>query len=1171
MKKNLLTFLLMLVGMTAFAQWDNPYNWRLDYADEFEGIEYCYNGSTGFYVQFKANGKAITDESIRAAAFIGESCRAFFDGYEGNITCTPNGNDNGVIYGFRVWGNTSANATTNEGSELNKDVVFGIYSNNLLFKVDGSTLGQTLKFDGEAHGTPSDPIVINLDVPTGVTAPAIDEAVRFPYSKDMTGTWSLTYTLEDGSEYSPMEQAELITELIPTWDRGQMGDVISFEDQKLTVTGETEGEVYLKIMGTEYVEPTGAPHWFEIFTPVSVKFTQMEIPVTSITCSEESIQVDKNPNLILGRTLRKYITINPEDATNQDFTLSLAEDVPEGYFTGEGYNMIPSKGTGENYYKIIISSVSNPEVKASIWVKIYAPVEDIQTPEDNRVTINKGDNIYEALRDYITVLPEDATDKSYTLTPQEEDAFVDDIAVRGSGIDGIYYGIIITSNDNPNLDPRVIDVFVNAAPTTITCDSETIQMDKGQHVEKMLTGHITVGPEDATNQEWTYEFYSEDSPVDKDGFIARAGLHKVKVFCPDFPEVTTDIYINVAVRPERIYLSNDTYSYRVPVGTDIFEMLRGYVTFDPEDATETDYEFIVSDEASDAIVDGIARRKGNYSSAIQIATTGLEDNISTFVNIEIYVAVEDIIVPDIVRMEVGQSLYYYLDWTSVNIVPEDADQGFTIEYSQDAFDGNGNATATGNYTVTVRSVADPNVSKQVSVEVVEALKLTYPAFIEASKHEETTFELTCINEGLGIDVDKLEVYFSNFYNDWGYTPEIYMSDDTGLKWTIAASALAGEYMISVYYDGEEIQSDEADIYGCTVVVNAEVSFNPNGWDWIYVPGPVENLDALNVDENNKVIEIRSQTGMLYNDPEYGFFGDIYGLGSWDGMYKIKSSFADESMCYIAASTYWEDSYKTLRRGYNWIGYTQEWDMNLNEFNELIHSEDNPNNFSEGDFILSKDGFIIYDSEQQEWISADNFMFEVGKGYIYYAAEQPQMECMRFWSEPRFLLPRAAHVKARKPENKSVWQYDASQFADNMGIVAELKNVDIPANYTIGAFVDGECRGKGKIVKGNIALINVAGKAGETVTFRLHNEMTGEYSDIKESAAYSMMAGSLAAPLALTADGNGTTDINGVADIDEDDIVAIYTLNGKKVTEMTEGIYIIQIRENGKIVTKKVKK
>jgi hypothetical protein len=541
------------------------------------------------------------------------------------------------------------------------------------------------------------------------------------------------------------------------------------------------------------------------------------------------------------------------------------------------------------------------------------------------------------------------------------------------------------------------------------------------------------------------------------------------------------------------------------------------------------------------------------------------------VDIEIYIAATDIVAPEKIFMEVGQNLTDYLNEETVQINPEEANQEFTLTCPDGAFDGNYKAEAAGTYEVTVTTVAEPKLTKTVTVQVYEKMQFTYPSTIVASTKGETTFKLRYITEGLGIDLDKLEVYFSGNNNEWGYTPGIYMSDDNGLEWTITASELVGEYTISVYYDNEEIQSDEADIYGCTVYVNAEVSFNPNGWDWIYVPGPVENLDALNVDENNKVIEIRSQTGMLYNDPEYGFFGDIYGLGSWDGMYKIKSSFADESLSFINAGPYWEESYKTLRRGYNWIGYTQQWDMHLYEFNRSIVW--GQNTFSEGDFILSKDGSIIYDSEQEEWISADdNFMFEVGKGYIYYAAEQPQMECMTFYSN-KYMESDAARTKARKTkvQQESVWQYDASQFADNMGIVAELKNVDIPANYTIGAFVDGECRGKGKIVKGNIALINVAGKAGETVTFRLHNEMTGEYSDIKESAAYSMMAGSLAAPLALTADGNGTTDINGVADIDEDDIVAIYTLNGKKVTEMTEGIYIIQVRENGKIVTKKVKK
>ena len=63
--------------------------------------------------------------------------------------------------------------------------------------------------------------------------------------------------------------------------------------------------------------------------------------MTSITLTKQSIVVNKSPNLILGRELSKYITINPENATNKDFTLSLAEDVPAGYFGGEGYNMTP--------------------------------------------------------------------------------------------------------------------------------------------------------------------------------------------------------------------------------------------------------------------------------------------------------------------------------------------------------------------------------------------------------------------------------------------------------------------------------------------------------------------------------------------------------------------------------------------------------------------------------------------------------------------------------------------------------------------------------------------------------------------------------------------------------------------------------------------------------------
>lgn len=1170
MKKHLLTLLFVLMCASTWAQWSNPYSWQLDYADGFDGIEYYYNASTPMIIQIRENGVVVNTETIKIVAFVDGSCRSLYDGVE-NTTASLSKINNGAVYNLRVWGNSSTNDATSEGSDLNKDITLGVFYKNLLFKIDATTLGVDMKFDTETHGTLSNPILINLDIPTGLSMSVIDETVHFPYSKDMSATWSYTYTTDDGSNYTPLNQAELMTELTPTWDPMQ-NTVISFEDQKLTVTGEVQGSVLLRVKGVTYTAPTGANDWFEISSQCYVKFTKAVVPVTSITCSEESIQVNKGGG-ILGRTLREYITINPEDATNQNFTLSLAEDVPEGYFTGEGYSMVPSKGTGENYYKIIISSESNPEVTASIWVKIYAPVEELQVSSDV-VTMNKGENIYTALSQYVTVLPEDATDKSITLTPSDENAFVNDIAVLGSGPNGEWYEVWVNSNDNQNLDPQMLAVRVLAAPETITCDPETLTVYKGDVITKLLVGSIQVGPEDATDKEYSVR-WEDETAFDGSGIAQKAGIFKGTASCINYPEVKTDFYVEVKVAPERIYMSNDTYSYKVPVGTDIFEMLREYVAFEPADATEIDYEIFVSDAASDAIVDGIARREGVYQGAITISSN-YSDNMQFSVDIEIYIEATGIVAPEKISMEVGQYLTDYLNEETVQITPEEANQGFNLTCPDGVFNANYMAEATGSYVVTITTVAEPKLTKEVTVQVLEAMKFTYPSMVTASKTGDTTFKLRYITEGLGIDVNKLEVYFSNFNNDWGYTPELYMNDDMGLEWTIGPSLLAGEYTITVLYDGEEIESDEADMFGCTVISNAEVSFNSNGWDWIYIPGSIEFgdeiLPSFNIDANNKIVEIRSQSATLYNDPEYGFFGGLYGLGSYDGMYKIKANFEDANadICKFVVGPYWDKSYKTLRRGYNWIGYDQEWSMTIDEFNESIAGMQM---FLGGDFILSKDGFAVFDEADNMFIAYDNFTFEPGKGYIFYFASQPMIESIEFNSQPDFLLPQAAKAKARNVETveESVWKYDASQFADNMGIVAALNNVDIPENYSIGAFVNGECRGKGKIVKKNIALISVAGKAGETVSFRLYNEITGEYSDVKETTSYALMKGSLKAPFSLTADGNGTTDINGVADVNEEDIIAIYTINGKKVAEMTEGIYIIQVRENGKIVTKKVKK
>ena len=79
-------------------------------------------------------------------------------------------------------------------------------------------------------------------------------------------------------------------------------------------------------------------------------------------------------------------------------------------------------------------------------------------------------------------------------------------------------------------------------------------------------------------------------------------------------------------------------------------------------------------------------------------------------------------------------------------------------------------------------------------------------------------------------------------------------------------------------------------------------------------------------------------------------------------------------------------------------------------------------------------------------------------------------------------------------------------------------------------------------------------------------------DIDGGITFAGMAGSVKAPVAMRAIGvpaTGTTGIVDISTIDSNAIVAIYDVAGRKVENMTSGIYIIKVRENDKIVTKRV--
>ena len=91
-----------------------------------------------------------------------------------------------------------------------------------------------------------------------------------------------------------------------------------------------------------------------------------------------------------------------------------------------------------------------------------------------------------------------------------------------------------------------------------------------------------------------------------------------------------------------------------------------------------------------------------------------------------------------------------------------------------------------------------------------------------------------------------------------------------------------------------------------------------------------------------------------------------------------------------------------------------------------------------------------------------------------------------------------------------------------------------------------------------------------MTFRLYNKVSGEFIDLDRELQFSGMAGSVKAPVTMGTI-EGTTGIVDINSIDSNNVEAIYDISGRKVEQMTEGIYVIKVREGDKIVTKKVRK
>lgn len=362
------------------------------------------------------------------------------------------------------------------------------------------------------------------------------------------------------------------------------------------------------------------------------------------------------------------------------------------------------------------------------------------------------------------------------------------------------------------------------------------------------------------------------------------------------------------------------------------------------------------------------------------------------------------------------------------------------------------------------------------------------------------------------------------YSDTDDTPVLEIGDRIEGKneWKVTANRL-GNYNVGISY-GQIVQEGSVEI-GQRLLLG-------EGWSWI-------SLFANKVGQDifykyfYDAQEIRSQYMLVYNDPEYGFFGDLTELTTAEAYKVCVKDGAHFDMFLYDGGVY---NYNTGRDINLMPGWT--WVSNPYCFDHDLQVALGKATFANDSRIVSKnDGFATFQDGQ--WVGTLT-RFNAGEGYLVYNAAA-ENAFVSFAAEG--VIPKAeprSVASARRAAEQSVWSYDGSRFADNMSVICQPTTELEADRYTIGAFVGDECRGEGRIINGRF-FVTVHGEMGEKVSFRLYDALTGEYFVLDDAVDFASTVGTYQRPMALN-----TPTLTGIDSVTGDQGVAVYLDGGRVV-------------------------
>lgn len=856
-----------------------------------------------------------------------------------------------------------------------------------------------------------------------------------------------------------------------------------------------------------------------------------------------SVKVGEEINLL------DYLKFTPENANIPELIWGINRNHRE-YVTITGNTLKALKSTkfvGAATVSAKLKDFTFSSENQSLKITVIQPATSIELLDEykNGITVNLGDTsvLNTVLHKCFNILPEDCNEKMWwksndetAIRPMEGN----DIGKFEPVKTGTYTMTLGGEKASVDLKVTVIKPVEYINPVGRV---KEIKMYIGDNLLDILPSGYKVMPEDATDRSVRYEVlpsYNQDQEFkyneileDKgpEGIFARKpGRARIAIISNQNPQATCTYEVIVKDGPTNITFKQEEMTFLMPI-------------------KDTDKWDISEDIRNNIIMTPSWPKYEEYES-YDIAQSNLDISSLTDAVKLSYDFKKDIISASVVKVGEG--------WID-------------ISYSSERTIATEEGLQNDEY----------EISNHFHVTILESLKgFKVDEYVEMVSTETRDFVLTPDPVGAEVDPSRVEVTIedASVPEMWKSIVEIVPTDETMLNYTIRPHSV-GRATISVKLDGVEVATSHVGI--------GQRYMQKAGWKWASLYGGGVRWNSPKYELGNVVEEIRSEDALLHNDPEYGYFGDLNRLEPGT-CYKIKVK--EEEPGLLNLRIYpggYEDMrpYRQIVPMWNWLGNPYQYDHDINS---VFSTEDaNANKFNVGDRIVSKDnGFAEYNGEK--WTGTLTTL-HAGLGYMYFnaASDTINMELKYEWN-----MPQGTPVMNAPQHKQSVWTYNSAPFADNMTIVADLGNDYSAERFTVGAFVGDECRGEGEMIDGK-CFITVHADKGETISFKLHDAVSGEMRTINEQMPFAKMAGSLRAPQRLTVGGivtgitaadiasSGIAVVDGqitVQGMDVADVIvcnasgAVVSTGETTVTGLPSGVYVVKVKtKDGKTVTKKLVK